>query len=117
MKRRHKMIHDMVDIFLAERRLSYGGYAEVTKGDMKMLDRLINALVAAKCQGDRPIEHILVNRCVARMPGFIGVPYDGEDVYKNAVFNLGVAYNDFDAAERLRRYREEEAKKKDAQTK
>lgn len=65
--------------FLAERRISDGGYAPVTDEDMKQLDDLMYELVQAKCgadpDGDRPIECTLVNRKTHERLHYFPIPY------------------------------------------
>lgn len=125
---KHKKIHEMVDKFLKERRMSEpgGGWAAVIDQDMEDLYKLVDMIIDAKCQldcdGDQPIRVSLTNRRKEYMPCFSPVPYrgDGEEYakrrYERVAFNLAVAYHDFETEQRImedRWHREEkEAKEK-----
>jgi hypothetical protein len=75
----HKAIHDLVDTFLAERRKSEGGWAEITNDDIQQLEKIVLSLVKAKCQadpdGDYPIQFRIVNRRTHEHLSFQAVPY------------------------------------------
>lgn len=99
MSKRTDKIHALVDEFLAERRKTDGGWAEITPEDVRMLDRLVRLLVDAKCEkdteGDWPIEWIIVNRRIERMPYFRPVPCSDsalEDKVSKILSNLYTAH-------------------------
>jgi hypothetical protein len=110
---KHKKIHEMVDKFLKERRMSMpgGSWAEVTDQDIEDLYNLIDIIIDAKCQkdcdGDQTIQVRLVNRRKEYMPSFVPVPYckNKEDErrkrYEVGAYNLAVAYGDFYTEHRI----------------
>jgi hypothetical protein len=120
MSKPHTRIHNLIDEFLTERRESRGGWAEVTKDDVKLLSKIISALIKAKCEedpdGDFPIEFLLINRRVERLPYFDTVPYpnfEAEDRYENtkkgterSFFNLSTAFHDYETWQGLLRHEE-----------
>ena len=72
-------IHERLDAFLAERRKSDGGWAEVRDGDMTELSELIYAIIKAKFEEDAdcdlPVEYNLTDRTKYHSNHFFNVPY------------------------------------------
>lgn len=76
---KHKRIHDAVDKFLAEKRVSTGGWAPCSDADLAELSDLIDRLITAKFgpdpDGDYPVRFQLVNRLTHESLRFDPVPY------------------------------------------
>jgi hypothetical protein len=120
-----------IELYLSERRESVrGGWAQITKGDMELLDKIIRGLVAAKCckdaDGDVPVEWTLVNRRTHERLGFIPVPYDfcdatptSDEKLANEAkdlhhYNLRVAWGRFDQACRMVEHHQNDRERKSA---
>lgn len=97
----------LMEQFLEERReVGKSGWAEITEDDIAKLDKVLTALIDAKCapdaDGDRPIEFRLIDRTREMMPSFQAMPFRrdvGEERFlEHAHYNLAVAYSQFDTA-------------------
>jgi hypothetical protein len=75
-------IRRLVNTFLADHRESRGGWAQVTDGDITLLDAIIGKLIDAKSDrdpdNDRTIEYRVINRRQFRGMPFMLVPYERE---------------------------------------
>lgn len=104
-----------IDAFLAERRPSNGGWAEITNKDVIQLENIIQALIESKCQpdpdGDFPIEFVLVNRRNTQGLHYTPMSYGhkngesleqelkrAEDRLDTAMYNLSMASSDAQTA-------------------
>lgn len=105
--------------FLQERRVSSGGYAEITERDIKDLYQLIDAIIVAKCapdpDGDYPIDFKLIDRTKYWPMHYLPEPYDHElknveDGLDTALTNLSMANNRVMQLMRLRRLNKKNAK-------
>lgn len=74
-----KSLENAIEAFLADKRKSRGGWAEVTQTDMDLLVKVCNELRQGKCQrdpdGDIPIEFDLVNRCTHESNNYLSTRY------------------------------------------
>lgn len=98
---------ELTSKFLAERRRSAGGFANITTEDSENLSDIVRALIIAKCEadpdGDRPIEFDIFDATKIKPLSFGPIPYDhdvrSEDeldsIMKRLVYNLQVAHNEF----------------------
>ena len=72
-------IGQLIQAFLAWPRHSTGGWSPVEPQDMRQLDDIVHALVAAKWEadpdGDYPVDHILVDRTRYEPNHFISTRY------------------------------------------
>ncbi len=106
----------LIDQFLAEPRESHGGWAEINDADIELLEKVIHALIRAKCQqdpdGDYPFTFQVVDRTKFERMSFRPVEIDTkgsseqdlENILDTCWFNLGLAHNALDTFMRVRRF-------------
>lgn len=92
-----------IDNFLAERRESDGGWAEVRPEDLNQLSDIIQMLVEEKFEpdpdDDHPVGWKLVDRTKTRMPYFQPVPYNhGVETVEEFIANLKPAFDNLEIA-------------------
>ena len=79
-KRQRETLDKLIDSFLAEKRVSGGGFALVTEQDYDQLNEIIDTLVALKWSpdpdGDRPINWKLIDRTKFEPMHYFPVPYE-----------------------------------------
>lgn len=93
-------IRDLIDDFLQEKRKAVGsGWAEIVPEDIDALERIVNALIKAKCEsdfdGDYPIECAFVNRRLHEplsQPFLIRYDYQIKDDPEEMADNLDLAF-------------------------
>lgn len=93
-------IRSLIDDFLQEKRESVGGgWAKVVPEDIGALERIVNALIKAKCEsdadGDYPIECVFVNRRLYEplsQPFLIRYDHQIEDDPEEMADNLDLAF-------------------------
>ncbi|GAG29781.1 unnamed protein product [marine sediment metagenome] len=77
---KHKRVHNAVDKFLAEKRVSTGGYAPCSDDDfaemIELFERLISAKFGLDPDGDLPVQLVLVNRLTHEPLHYQPVLYD-----------------------------------------
>jgi hypothetical protein len=109
---KNKDLHDKLDDFLEQRRLSSGGWAEITSQDVVDLKHLISDVIEAKCEadpdGDRPINVIVVDRTRFEPMHFFPVEYDDDktkeekqEILNRHLANLSIAMSRVDNAMRV----------------
>lgn len=81
-ERERKVLNKLVDKFLAERRVSDGGWAPVTERDLEQLCAIIDRIIRAKwgkdSDGDLPVEWWLIDRTRFQRMHYAPVPYGDE---------------------------------------
>lgn len=109
-----KALLQKIGSFLADRRKSRGGWAEITDRDVEILQEIIQELIEAKCEpdpdGGLPIDFILVNRFTHERIRYEPIPNikqpeslrDLEPAFEVAMHNLSMAHNDADLLQRMR---------------
>ena len=112
-------LRTMIDTFLSERRESDGGWAPVEPQDMEQLTEILHALIAAKWgadpDGDRPVEHVLVDRTRYEGNYFFNLPYwneaqseqEHESILQYHMTNTRIAIGGLDRTLRNMAYRKE----------
>jgi len=99
-------LKEMIEVFLQDKCESDGGgWAEVTDSDIMLLGLIIETLVDAKCDrdadGDRTIEHRLINRRFNQRNSFWDLPYETHnpmDMLRMCRDNLSRAMEDLTKA-------------------
>ncbi len=115
-----KSLFSKMEKFLAERRHSSGGYAEVRIKDMTDLDKIIHELIELKFErdpdGDLPVEFKLVDRTRFEPMHFAVVPYLGiarcdsltldqkQDILDTHMMNLSIAHDRLSNAHKIMKY-------------
>lgn len=99
---RSKM-EDLLEQFLKERRISKGGWAEVTDEDKTLLSSLLRELLLLKFEldpdGDLPVEYVLVDRTERQSLHYRSVPYfhkDSNGAFRVAFANVKTAVRELD---------------------
>lgn len=96
---KHKRIHNLVDKFLETCVKSDGSWQEVSRADMEMLYKLMDAIIDKKwprdCDGDSVINFQFIDRKKYEPNHFHLVPYDHkgdpDEVLEKRIFNIDVA--------------------------
>ena len=101
-------LNEMIAAFLAERRESDGGYAPVTRDDIRQLYDIIYKLIELKWEndpdGDGPMSAKLIDHTKGHMSYFQPIPHkDDVAAFQIAVSNLHVASEDMRRQIDLRR--------------
>ena len=102
----NKRLKNKIDLFLKDRRKSLnGGWAEITKDDVALLDDIITTLIKAKCEDDADGDY-------ATDPYFLHMKYerDLEDISKLASVS-GTCADWIDKTLRIMAYRKEQEAK------
>jgi hypothetical protein len=111
----NKALHDKLDEFLEHRRLSSGGYAEITSQDVVDLNHLISDVIKAKCQsdpdGDYPIDFKIIDRTKFEPMHFFPVEYDHDktkekrqEILEDHLSNLSIAMSRVDTAIKVSKF-------------
>lgn len=104
---RRAIIDCALSDLLSERRESRGGYAPITRQDMRDFARLIHHVIEAKWErdpdGDLPIEVVIVNRNTHYRMYYQRVPYAHEEdadlmlIFRRLRTNVSIAWGDLDS--------------------
>ena len=111
-ERERRVLDKLIDKFLAERRVSDGGWAPVTESDSYQLNAIIERLVRMKWtadpDGDRPIEWRIIDRTQFGRLQYAPVPYehdaDGElglERLNIVLLNANIANRELDVTLRI----------------
>lgn len=112
MKRERKVLSNLINKFLAERRKSDGGYAPVTETDLEQLHAIINRLITLKWgpdpDGDWPINWHIIDRTRFEPMHYAPVPYEhmatGEAALERlntVLLNANIANRELDVTLRI----------------
>jgi len=116
----NKSLLTKIDRFLAQKRKSKGGWAEVQPTDVPQLCGIIDALIEAKFDkdpdGDLPIEFTVVDRTRFEPMHFAPTPYLGlaqcgdltpdqvQDIFDLHMMNLTIAHDRLNVAHNIIRH-------------
>lgn len=115
----NKILEQKIDKFLSEKRLSHGGYSEVTKDDMVQLRNIIDDLLEIKWQrdpdGDLPVEFTVMDKTTYRIPDYWPIRHYRSDNTDKELFeslriagyNLSLAHGDLEVILSMIRMRQE----------